>query len=457
MRTHPAPLPAVDDEPSSGIVMPRLRALGFRFLHVIDAVTLFVVMHLITTARFGFDWPTFPYSHYAVGFGLATLIHIVVYYFGGMYEYEQRLGRPPWLPRAIALSGVAILVSAASALVTGRYLMPRGNLVMLFFVAAALVSLNRWLARRVRSRRFGAPRVLLVGAPDDIELARDHLNDSGSDATIAGSAPHARSLLAEVDRVDATDVLLLSGEPLSEIYPTPLDHLERRLIGVYRRVMPVDTLLGLQRSREIAGMPFVALRTHAVPLYRLRLKRTFDLLVITLVAPIALLVMGLAAAYARVVAGPGIVFRQERVGRRGQTFTIFKFRTMVRDAEQHTGPTLATDDDPRVLNGMRWFRQSRLDELPQLWNVARGDMSLVGPRPERPAFVERFEQVMPGYNRRHDIPPGITGLAQIRGRYQTDPAFKLGHDLQYIVNWSLVLDLLILAETVAVVIRRSER
>ena len=73
MRTHPAPLPAVDDEPSSGIVMPRLRALGFRFLHVIDAVTLFVVMHLITTARFGFDWPTFPYSHYAVGFGLATL------------------------------------------------------------------------------------------------------------------------------------------------------------------------------------------------------------------------------------------------------------------------------------------------------------------------------------------------------------------------------------------------
>jgi len=151
------------------------------------------------------------------------------------------------------------------------------------------------------------------------------------------------------------------------------------------------------------------------------------------------------------------VFRQERVGRRGQTFTVFKFRTMVRDAEQYTGPTLATDDDPRVLNGMRWFRQSRLDELPQLWNVARGDMSLVGPRPERPAFVERFEQVMPGYNRRHDIPPGITGLAQIRGRYQTDPAFKLGHDLQYIVNWSLVLDLLILAETVAVVIRRSER
>ena len=456
MRTHPAPLPAVDDEPSSGIVMPRLRALGFRFLHVIDAVTLFVVMHLITTARFGFDWPTFPYSHYAVGFGLATLIHIVVYYFGGMYEYEQRLGRPPWLPRAIALSGVAILVSAASALVTGRYLMPRGNLVMLFFVAAALVSLNRWLARRVRSRRFGAPRVLLVGAPDDIELARDHLNDSGSDATIAGSAPHARSLLAEVDRVDATDVLLLSGEPLSEIYPTPLDHLERRLIGVYRRVMPVDTLLGLQRSREIAGMPFVALRTHAVPLYRLRLKRTFDLLVITLVAPVALLVMGLAATYARVVAGPGIVFRQERVGRRGQTFTVFKF-----------GPWFATlsstPDPPSQLTTIRVSSTACDGSVsPASMNCPNSGMSH-GATCRSLALALSGRHSSSGSSRSCWLQPasrhsaGNHRFGADRGRYQTDPAFKLGHDLQYIVNWSLVLDLLILAETVAVVIRRSER
>lgn len=456
MRTHPAPLPAVDDPPP-GAVMPRLRALGFRFLHIIDAITLFVVMHVITAARFGFDWPTFSYSYYLVGFLLATGIHVVVYYFGGMYEYEQRLGRPPWLPRAIALTGVAILVSASIALVTGRYLMPRGNLVVLFFVAAALVSFNRWFARRVRSRRFGAPSVLLVGAPDDIELARAHIDDSGSGATVAGTAPNAKGLLEVVDRRSATDVLLLSGEPLSEIYPAPLDALEHRLIGVYRRVLPVDTLLGLQRSREIAGMPFVALRTHAVPLYRLRLKRLFDLVALTLAAPIAIIVVGVAAAYARIVAGRGIIFRQARVGRNGQVFTVLKFRTMIRDAEAKTGPTLAAEDDPRVLKGMRWFRAARLDELPQLWNVVRGDMSLVGPRPERPAFVEQFEQLMPGYNRRHDIPPGITGLAQIRGHYQTDPGFKLGHDLQYIVNWSPILDLMILAETVAVMVRRSAR
>ncbi|MEM8705325.1 MAG: sugar transferase [Actinomycetota bacterium] len=456
MRTHPAPLPATE-EPVTGTVMPRLRALGFRFLHVIDSLTLFAMMHLITVARFGLDWPTFPYSHYLVGFSLATVIHVVVYYFGGMYEYEQRLGNPPWLPKATLLTGIAILSSAAMALATGRYLMPRGNLLVLFFVASGLVTFNRWFARRVRSRRFGAPKVLLVGSPDDIELARRHLGDAGSDATVVGSVPTTVGLLDAVDGSDATDVLLLGNDSLDEIYPSPIDRFEHRLIGVYRRVQPVDTLLGLQRSRQIAGMPFVALRTHAVPLYRLRLKRILDLVLLVVALPIIVLVVGLAALYAFSRAGRGIIYRQERVGRGGASFEVLKFRTMIRDAEAATGATLATEDDPRVLKGMRWFRAARLDELPQLWNVAKGEMSLVGPRPERAEFVDRFEELLPGYSRRHDMPPGVTGLAQIRGHYQTDPGYKLGHDLQYIVNWSPVLDLMIMLETVVVMARRSAR
>jgi len=438
-------------------MMPRLRSLGFRFLQPIDALSLFALMHLVTALRFGTDWPTYPYSHYVVGFGLATLIHLSVYYFGGLYEYEQRLGRPPWLPKASLLTVVAVLVSATVALVSGRYLMPRGNLVALIVLGSLLVSFNRWFARRVRSRRFGVPRVLLVGSPDDIALAEAHLGDGGSDAQVAGRVPRAADILDSVDTFEATDVLLLGGEALDDIYPSPLDQLERRLIGVYRRVHAVDTLLGLQRSREIAGMPFVALRTHAVPVYRLRLKRLFDVILLVVLAPILLAVVGVAAVYTRICAGKGAIYRQERVGRRGRTFVLWKFRTMVPDAESRTGPTIASADDPRVLKGMRWFRAARLDELPQLLNVARGEMSIVGPRPERPEFVARFEELLPGYGRRHDIPPGITGLAQIRGRYQTDPGYKLGHDLQYIVNWSPILDLLIMAETVVVMARRAAR
>ncbi len=431
--------------------------MGFRFLHVIDAITLFAALHLVTALRFGFDWPTFSYPHYVVGFALATLILLTVYYFGGLYEYEQRLGWPPWLPKASVLTGVAVLLSAGVALSTGRYLMPRGNLVGLFVAATFIVSVNRWVARRVRSRRFGAPRVLLVGTPDDIVLAERHLDDTGASAEVVGHVPDTTNLIASIEGMDATDVLLLGGESLEEIYPAPLDELERRLIGVYRRVLPVDTLLGLQRSREIAGMPFVALRTHAVPIYRLRLKRLLDLLFLLLVAPLALVVLGVAALYVRFRVGRGIIYHQERVGHRGRIFTLYKFRSMIPDAEARTGAIAATTNDDRVAPGMRWIRASRIDELPQLWNVARGEMSLVGPRPERPTFVAQFEELSPGYGRRHDIPPGITGLAQIRGHYQTDPGFKLGHDLQYIVNWSPILDLLILAQTIGVIARRSGR
>ena len=139
-----------------------LRRHGFRYLYLIDATTLLGLMVAITTVRFGLDWPTYPLSHYAVGFAVATGLHMAVYYFGGLYEYEQRLGPPPWLPRATMLTLLAVGADATVSLLSGRYLMPRANLVVLAVAASLVVSFNRWLARSVRTRRFGKPRVLLM-------------------------------------------------------------------------------------------------------------------------------------------------------------------------------------------------------------------------------------------------------------------------------------------------------
>ena len=126
---------------------------------------------------------------------------------------------------------------------------------------------------------------------------------------------------------------------------------------------------------------------------------------------------------------------------------------MRRDAESN-GPQLATQEDERVIRGLAWMRSTRADELPQIWNVLKGEMSLVGPRPERPELIALIEQDVAGYARRHELPPGITGFAQINGRYETDADYKLGYDLQYLVNWSVVLDIQILLRTVWVVLRR---
>ena len=436
--------------------MGTLHKLGFRYLYIIDGAALLVLMAAIATARFGLDWPTYPRSHYVVGFAAATGLHMAVYYFGGLYEYEQRLGRPPWLPRATLLTLVAVGGDATVALLTGRYLMPRGNLVVLAAAASVLVSFNRWLARRVRSRRFGRPRVLLMGEADDIALARRHLGESEPDAVIVGESGEPEATAAEVERTGATDLLLLSGQPLDSVYPEPLGELEESRVGVYRRVTPADTLLGLKRTRQIGGMPFVALRRHALPACRLRFKRLMDLVYLLVLAPVAVPLTVCVALYVRVRAGRGVLYRQTRVGWRGRPFAMVKFRTMARDAER-AGPELAADGDPRVLPGLRWLRRSRLDELPQLWNVLAGSMSIVGPRPERPEMVARLEEQIAGYGRRHDIPPGITGLAQTSGHYQTDAAYKLGHDLQYVVNWSPVLDWEIMVRSLLVMARSSAR
>ena len=153
-------------------------------------------------------------------------------------------------------------------------------------------------------------------------------------------------------------------------------------------------------------------------------------------------------------AGP-VLYRQQRVGRRGVAFFCYKFRTMRQDAEADTGATWATDDDPRITRVGKFLRSSRLDEIPQLWCVLKGDMHFVGPRPERPEFVEWLSKEIPYYGVRHVVRPGITGWAQVQYKYgntREDAREKLQYDLFYIKNASLGLDLLIIFQTIKIVL-----
>jgi sugar transferase (PEP-CTERM system associated) len=161
-------------------------------------------------------------------------------------------------------------------------------------------------------------------------------------------------------------------------------------------------------------------------------------------------------AFAVKLGSPGpILFRQERVGEGGKPFTLLKFRTMIQDAEVVSGPVWATEEDPRITRVGRFLRKTRLDELPQVFNVLRGEMSFVGPRPERPHFVAQLQEKIPYYNQRHTVKPGITGWAQVRYRYGAtveDAEEKLQFDLYYIKNLSFFLDMLILLASVKVVL-----
>lgn len=203
----------------------------------------------------------------------------------------------------------------------------------------------------------------------------------------------------------------------------------------------------------------VALLRLAMPSGRTAdiVKRLGDVLAaaagLLLVAPLLLL---LGVWIRATSAGPAI-FTQERVGRRGCPFTIYKLRTMRQHAEEATGPVFSSGaNDPRLIPLGRVLRYLGIDELPQLWNVLRGDMSLVGPRPERPFFVQQFERTIPLYAQRHAVRPGITGLAQVCSGYRTDARDKLRFDLLYVRRRSPALDLAILFRT-ASAIRRTRR
>jgi lipopolysaccharide/colanic/teichoic acid biosynthesis glycosyltransferase len=183
----------------------------------------------------------------------------------------------------------------------------------------------------------------------------------------------------------------------------------------------------------------------------------FFIRLLDVVGSIAILVLAfpimLVAAMAIKLNSPGpILYRQERVGKGGKLFALYKFRTMIQDAEKHVGPVWAAKDDARVTPVGRILRRTRLDELPQLFNILRGDMSLVGPRPERPFFVERHKALQ---GVRLAVKPGLTGLAQVRSYYDLKPAHKVKYDYIYIQKRSLLLNIYILLQTIPVLFAKK--
>ena len=186
-------------------------------------------------------------------------------------------------------------------------------------------------------------------------------------------------------------------------------------------------------------------------------KRAFDIVGALIGLVLGMPIMAAVAMLVRFSSPGAVLYQQERIGLNGRVFRIHKFRSMRDDAEATTGPVWSTANDTRVTSVGRMLRLTRLDELPQLWNVLRGDMSIVGPRPERPQFVSQLTEQIPFYGQRHVVKPGLTGWAQVRYTYGAtieDAVEKLQYDLYYIKNLSLALDLVIVVETLKIIILR---
>ena len=216
-----------------------------------------------------------------------------------------------------------------------------------------------------------------------------------------------------------------------------------------------DIVMGQARTNQIYGFPLIDILPHHMPEWERRIKRLMDIFISSAIL-IAFCPIWLLIAIAIKLDSKGPVFyKQERVGKNSRHFTIYKFRSMVSGAESKTGPKWAEREDPRITRVGKLIRKLRLDEVPQFINVLKGEMSLIGPRPERPYFVEKFKKEIPFYARRLGVKPGITGWAQIKGEYDTsidNVKTKLQFDLFYLENMSLRMDLKVIISTIYVML-----
>jgi len=383
--------------------------------------------------------------------------------------------------RELFIGIVQALGSAAFILATLYFWFPsliigRGVFMVAAFLVMALVIGWRvafeWLSRRVRPRE----RLLLVGTnPPAIALAREMFErryDFGVEIVgfidpdpakvgsplinpgVIGTFEDIPSIVRArgVDRVVVSLADARGTLPMEKLLEMKLDGVSfAHLASVYEEYTGKIAVENLRPSWLIFSSGFRKSRLLATS------KRLLDIVLSAIAMVLSAPIMAVIAAAIKATSPGPAMYHQKRVGQHGRVFTVHKFRSMQLDAESTTGPVWAKKDDGRVISIGRFLRRARLDELPQLWNVLRGDMSLVGPRPERPEFVADLTRQIPYYGQRHVVRPGITGWAQVRYTYgatEEDALQKLQYDLFYIKNVSIALDVFIMLNTVKTVLLR---
>ena len=413
---------------------------------------------------------------------LIVMVCQVSLHYVDLYDLRTITGTRDLAVRLLRALGAASLLLGITYWLFPLLVVEQGMFVLFAAIAVLLVIAWRSAFEWVTSRLAPRERLLLVGtSPAAVTLARElfeRRQELGVDIVgfvdvdparvgapvinpgVVGTIDDIPALTASM-RVDRV-VVSLSDErgklPMGQLLDVRLrtgvafDH----LASVYEEYTGKIALENLRPSWLIFSAGFRKTRMLLVA------KRTFDIVAAVCGLVLASPLMLLAAMIVKLESpGDPILYHQERVGLNGKVFTIHKFRTMRTDAEAGTGPIWSRANDTRVTSVGRFMRKTPLDEIPQLWNVLSGEMSLIGPRPERPSFVEQLTQQIPFYGQRHVVKPGLTGWAQVRYSYGAsveDAVEKMQYDLFYVKNLSMRFDLVIAFETVkTVLLRRGAR
>lgn len=399
--------------------------------------------------RYATDIPFFNYISYRNARVYIFIAFLLLNILFGIYIYYNKSIMDLFVITVIIQVILTIMIMAMTFF--GRWFsFPRSVIFISFILSTIVLFAWRVAVFKLYEKIAGTKKVMIVGKEKVIgEIINNFMNAKNKRHTVTAAVVdnYFENIKKYVDNVDIVYIAvdLSRGEKLEII-----DFLVKNNKNIFVNTSFENLALVNPNIMNIEDESIIELSNFRIsPEFDL-IKRTIDIIVATLMILVTSPIMLITALLVKITSKGPVLYKQIRITKDQKEFNIFKFRTMSATAETESGPVLAKANDMRVTSIGKYLRALRIDELPQLFNVLNGTMSLVGPRPERPFFVDQFKKENPYYDLRHNVRAGITGYAQVYGKYSTNFNSKLNFDLVYIKNYNLLLDLRILLQTIKV-------
>jgi exopolysaccharide biosynthesis polyprenyl glycosylphosphotransferase len=421
----------------------------FSFMFSVAVIEAIAGENFFLTLR---DIFTGLFDQYATIFRTQILYIILILFFFVIYESSVMKKKYSDVITAIVL---ALTMSSVTLIVISfifqRLLVPPLTLGVTLIVQIILFSFYKLLLY-LFVRKINVRNVMIVGPKDEThEFAAKFLLEKHDNNTLKYILYDRKVRFDEnlIDYIDKVDDIYITSGTMEDNKNNILTYTQtKRYKDVYLVPKLYEINIINSKPAQIGDTPLFLIQSLHLTLVQRVIKRLFDLvlsiIILTVLSPLILVL----AIIIKLQDGGSVFYKQERITYGGKPFILYKFRSMIVDAEAKTGAILAQVNDDRITKIGKFLRKSRLDELPQLFNVIKGEMSLIGPRPEREIFIKQFVSTIPDYKYRINVKPGITGLAQVLGRYNTDPVDKLRFDLLYIRKYSIFLDIKIMLLTI---------
>lgn len=421
-------------------------------VYIIDILLIILSIYLAYVVKFSFNIPKFNFDAFVISLPAIIIVYLVFMFVYGLGDVlKQSLAEMIY---SVLLTVITLLISTmAISFFLRAFSYPRTVIVISSVIQFLFLSMWRSIVWKLKRRSHGRKPTIVIGGRNAERLAKKLL--------LKQLDIYDVKYICDINSVnlwsyiEECDVVFLSEDANDEFRNKIIDICidDRKSLYIIPRMYEIGLISS--KLNRVDDVPVLKVKKLGLTIEQRILKRTFDIVIsligIIISSPIMLFV---ALAIKLQDNGP-ILYKQERVTYGEETFNIYKFRTMIKDAEKVSGPVIAGEDDPRITKLGKILRSTRLDELPQLFNVLAGSMSIVGPRPERPFFVNKFKTEIQDYKYRTLVKAGLTGLAQVLGKYNTTAEDKVKYDIIYIRNYSFLLDLKLIVQTVKIVFMKE--